>query len=50
MKYFLRSLKVFFFNNINVKVYANFLLDNFDSNYIVLVFLLNLINSSRFGI
>lgn len=39
---FLKSLKVFFSNNINIKIYTDLLFDNFGSNCIIFLFFLNL--------
>lgn len=49
IKCFSRFLKVYFLNNVDVKVCAKFLLDDFSDNYIILVFYPNLRSGSRFG-
>lgn len=46
MEYFLGFLKVFFSNNINIKIRVDLLLDNFKSNYIIFLYFSGLCGSS----
>lgn len=50
MTCFLESLEVYFFDNINIKVSINSLLDNFEINYIIFLFFFNLKDNNRFDL
>lgn len=47
-KRFPKSLRVLFFNNVDIKIRANSLLDDFGKNYIIFVVFYDLGNSTKF--
>lgn len=50
MKSLLRLLKFLFSNDINIKIYIDLLLDNFEDNYITFLFFLSLDGDSKRGL